>query len=104
MMAGKRHLKTNRVRQMIARMTRNMHVPAYWPAVFGVQDWVYSGVFAELKKTIAISAIDMTMPPLIESSVMLIVLSMCIVGEGVAVAIAIAIVGEVIFMPDISMM
>ena len=59
-------------------------------------------MFAELKKTIAISAIDMTMPPLIESSVMLIVLSMCIVGEGVAVAIAI--VGEVIFMPDISMM
>lgn len=87
---------------MIARTTRNMHVPAYWLAVFGVQDWVYSGVFAELKKTIAISAIDMIMPPLNEWSVMLIVVPMCIVGEGVAVAIAI--VGEVIFMPDMSMM
>lgn len=62
---------------------------------------MYSGVFAELKKTIAISAIDMNMSPLIEWSVMLIVVSMCIVGEGVAVAIAI--VGEVIFMPDTSM-
>jgi hypothetical protein len=58
-------------------------------------------VFAELKKTIAMSAIDIVMPPLIEWSVVLVVMSMCIVGVGVAVAIAI--VGEVIFMPDISM-
>jgi hypothetical protein len=58
-------------------------------------------VFAELKKTIAISVIDIVMPPLIEWSLMLVVMSMCIVGVGVAVAIAI--VGEVIFMPDISM-
>ena len=78
-------------------MTRNMQVPAYWPAVFGVQDWVYSGVFAELKKTIAMSAIDIVMPLPMESWDM----SMCIVAEGVAVAIAI--VGEVISMSDMSM-
>lgn len=87
---------------MIARTTRNRHVPAYWPAVSGIQDWVYSGVFAELKKTIAVSAIDMIMPPLNEWSVMLIVVSMCIIGEGVAVAIAT--VGEIIFKPDMSIM
>jgi hypothetical protein len=86
---------------MLARITKKTQVPAYWPEVFGVQDWVYSGVFAELKKTIAISAMDMTMPLLVEPSLMLIVVSMCIVGDGVAAAIAI--VGEVIFMPDISM-
>lgn len=62
---------------------------------------MYSGVFAELKNTTAISAIEMAMPPLIEWSVMLIMVSMCIAGE--VVAVAIAIVGEVIFMPDISM-
>jgi hypothetical protein len=58
-------------------------------------------VFAELKKAIAISAIDIVMPPPIEWSLMLVVMSMCIVAVGVAVAIAI--VGEVIFIPDISM-
>ena len=54
-----------------------------------------------MKKTIAMSAIDIVMPPLIEWSVVLVVMSMCIVRVGVAVAIVI--VGEVIFMPDISM-
>jgi hypothetical protein len=37
-MAGERHLKTNRARQMIGRMTRKMQMPTYWPAVFGVQN------------------------------------------------------------------
>jgi hypothetical protein len=59
-------------------------------------------VFAELKKTIAMSAIDIIMSPLMEWSLMPVVASMCIVGEGVEVVIAI--VGEAIFMPGISMM
>ena len=63
---------------------------------------MYSGVFAELKKTIAISAIDMTMPLLIGWLLMLVAASMCIVGDGVGVAIAIF--GELVFMPDISML
>ena len=78
-------------------MTRNMQVPAYWTAIFGFQDWVYRDVFAELKKTIAMSAIDIVMPRPMESWDM----SICIIGEGVAVAFAI--VDEVISMPDISM-
>ena len=86
---------------MIAKITRNMQVPAYWPAVFGVQDSVYSGVFAELKKTIAMSVMDIIMPLCMEWSGMLVVVSMCIVGEGVEVAIAIA--GVVIVMPYIPM-
>ena len=62
---------------------------------------MYSGVFAELKKTIAMSAMDIVMPPVMVWSVMLAVVSMSIVGEGVDVAIAI--VGDAMFMPDISM-
>lgn len=62
---------------------------------------MYSGVFAELKKTIAMSAMDIVMPPVMVWSVMLAVVSMFNVGEGVDVAIAI--VGDAMFMPDISM-
>jgi len=57
-------------------------------------------MFAELKNTIAMSAMDIVMPPLMVWSDMLAVVSMCIVEEGVEVAIAV--VGEAIFIPDIS--
>jgi hypothetical protein len=60
-------------------------------------------VFAEWKKTIAMSAMDIVMAPLIEWSLMLVVMSIWVVDVGVGVALAIAVVGEVIFMPDISM-
>lgn len=62
---------------------------------------MYNGVFADLKKTIAMSAMDIVMPPFIVWSAVLAVVSMFIVGEGVDVAIAI--VGDGMFMPDISM-
>ena len=55
----------------------------------------------QLKKTIAMSAMDIVMPPVMVWSVMLAVVSMFLVGEGVDVAIAI--VGDAMFMPDISM-
>jgi hypothetical protein len=60
-------------------------------------------VFAEWKKAIAMSAMDIVMAPLIEWSLMLVVMSIWVVDVGVGVALAIAVVGEVIFMPDISM-
>jgi hypothetical protein len=43
------------------------------------------------------------MAPLIEWSLMLVVMSIWVVDVGVGVALAIAVVGEVIFMPDIFM-
>ena len=52
---------------------RNMHVPAYWPALLGVQALEYSGVWIEVKNTIAIELIpingveeDMSMAPPVE--------------------------------------
>jgi hypothetical protein len=63
---------------------------------------VYSGVFEELKKTIAMSAMDIIMLPCMEWSGMIVAVAMCIVGEGVEVAVAI--VGEAIVMPDIFML
>lgn len=59
---------------------------------------MYSGVFAELEKTIAMSAMEIVMLPPMVRSVMLAEVSMCIVGEGVEIATAV--VGEAIFIPD----
>jgi hypothetical protein len=44
---------------MTDKMTRKMHVPAYEPALLGVQADEYSGVPVELKNTMSI--IDMGM-------------------------------------------
>lgn len=59
---------------MAANAIRNIHVPAYWPVVFGVQADENSGVFAAVKNTMAIESIPIIVlldddMPLIELSV-----------------------------------
>lgn len=49
---------------MTGKAIRKMQVPAYWPSLLGVQELAYRGVVAEVKKTMAMSAMDMLMPPM----------------------------------------
>lgn len=51
-------------RKITGRAIRKIHVPAYCPSLVGVQELEYRGVAAEVKKTMAISAMDMLMPPM----------------------------------------
>lgn len=64
--AGRLNLTASIARNMTGRMIKNMQVPAYWPALLGVQALEYKGVTVEVKKTMAISAIDMVIPPPME--------------------------------------
>lgn len=51
-------------RKMTGKAIRKIHVPAYCPSLVGVQEFEYRGVAAEVKKTMAMSAMDMLMPPM----------------------------------------
>jgi hypothetical protein len=46
-----------KARKVAANAMRKMHVPAYWPSVFGVQAYEYNGVVEDVKNTIAIESI-----------------------------------------------
>lgn len=53
-------LNASSARAIIARIIRNMHVPAYEPVLDGVQPDAKRGVSCELAKSMCI---DMSMPP-----------------------------------------
>lgn len=60
------NLTASKARNSTGRTIRKMQVPAYWPALVGVQALEYRGVIVEVKKTMAMSAIDMVIPEPIE--------------------------------------
>jgi hypothetical protein len=62
-------------RKMVARATKNMQVPAYWPAPFGVHAFENSGVVVEVKKVIAMSS----MPIMLEDDMSMELVELAIV-------------------------
>ncbi|KAF5138989.1 hypothetical protein E5D57_002778 [Metarhizium anisopliae] len=72
----KLHRNPNKKRNTTAKAMRNMHAPAYWPAVLGVKAEDQRGVLVEAKKTMVMDSMvmvmlddDMDMAPAVEEGI-----------------------------------
>lgn len=67
----KLHRNPNKKRNTTAKAMRNMHAPAYWPAVLGVKAEDQRGVLVEAKKTMVMVMLDddMDMAPAVEEGI-----------------------------------